>query len=198
MLGVDWELADGAYRIKHIVSGGALGRRRALAARRARRRREGRATTCSRSTACRSTPSKDPWAAFEGLADETVLLTVNSTPSTSGARQVAVKCLVERSRAAVPRVDRAAPRARREGHRRQGRLRLRAEHRRRRAERARAPVHGAVDASDGLIVDERFNSGGQIPDRFIELLNRPMLSYWAVRDGAAAAMAAGRRIAGRW
>ena len=37
---------------------------------------------------------------------------------------------------------------------------------------------------DGLIVDERFNSGGQIPDRFIELLNRPMLAYWAVRDGA--------------
>ena len=36
----------------------------------------------------------------------------------------------------------------------------------------------------GLIIDERFNSGGQIPDRFIELLNRPALSYWAVRDGA--------------
>ena len=27
---------------------------------------------------------------------------------------------------------------------------------------------------DGLIIDERFNSGGQIPDRFIELLNRPI------------------------
>jgi tricorn protease len=36
---------------------------------------------------------------------------------------------------------------------------------------------------DGLIIDERWNSGGQIPDRFIELLNRPMLSYWAVRNG---------------
>ena len=35
---------------------------------------------------------------------------------------------------------------------------------------------------DGLIVDERFNSGGQIPDRFVELLNRPLLAYWAVRD----------------
>jgi tricorn protease len=35
---------------------------------------------------------------------------------------------------------------------------------------------------DGLIIDERFNSGGQIPDRFIELLNRPALSYWASRD----------------
>ena len=37
---------------------------------------------------------------------------------------------------------------------------------------------------DGSIIDERWNGGGQIPDRFIELLNRPMLAYWAVRDGA--------------
>ena len=37
---------------------------------------------------------------------------------------------------------------------------------------------------EGLIIDERFNSGGQIPDRFIELLDRPVLSYWGVRDGS--------------
>ena len=36
---------------------------------------------------------------------------------------------------------------------------------------------------EGLIIDERFNSGGQIPDRFIELLDRDPLAYWAVRDG---------------
>jgi tricorn protease len=36
---------------------------------------------------------------------------------------------------------------------------------------------------EGLIVDERFNSGGQIPDRLIELLNRKPLAFWAVRDG---------------
>ena len=36
---------------------------------------------------------------------------------------------------------------------------------------------------DGLIVDERFNDGGQIPDRFIELLDRKPLAFWAVRDG---------------
>src|SRR5262249_61434160 len=35
---------------------------------------------------------------------------------------------------------------------------------------------------DGLIIDERWNNGGQIPDRFIELLHRPILSYWAVLD----------------
>ncbi|GGK10263.1 tricorn protease [Yeosuana aromativorans] len=36
---------------------------------------------------------------------------------------------------------------------------------------------------EGLIIDERFNSGGQIPDRFIELLDRDPLAFWAVRDG---------------
>src|SRR3546814_1308192 len=34
-----------------------------------------------------------------------------------------------------------------------------------------------------MISDERFNNGGQIPDRCIELLNRPALAYWDVRDG---------------
>jgi tricorn protease len=35
---------------------------------------------------------------------------------------------------------------------------------------------------EAIIVDERFNGGGQVPDRFIELLNRPLLNYWAVRE----------------
>src|SRR5262249_59435007 len=38
-------------------------------------------------------------------------------------------------------------------------------------------------AKDALIVDERWNSGGQIPTRFIELLNRPSTNSWAVRAG---------------
>ena len=35
----------------------------------------------------------------------------------------------------------------------------------------------------GLIIDERFNSGGKIPDRFIGMLNWKPLAFWAVRDG---------------
>jgi len=35
---------------------------------------------------------------------------------------------------------------------------------------------------DAMVIDERFNSGGQIPDKFVELMNRPILSYWARRD----------------
>ncbi|MGH7243363.1 MAG: S41 family peptidase [Phycisphaerales bacterium] len=38
-------------------------------------------------------------------------------------------------------------------------------------------------AMDALIIDERWNGGGQIPTRFIELLNRPNTNYWARKDG---------------
>ncbi len=34
-----------------------------------------------------------------------------------------------------------------------------------------------------MLIDERWNGGGQIPNRFIELLNRPRTNYWARRDG---------------
>jgi tricorn protease-like protein/C-terminal processing protease CtpA/Prc len=36
---------------------------------------------------------------------------------------------------------------------------------------------------DGLIIDERWNGGGQLPHRFVELLDRPLTNYWALRDG---------------
>lgn len=35
---------------------------------------------------------------------------------------------------------------------------------------------------EALIIDDRWNGGGQIPTRFIELLNRPVTNYWARRD----------------
>jgi len=38
---------------------------------------------------------------------------------------------------------------------------------------------------EALIIDERWNGGGQIPTRFIELLNRPVTNYWARRDSMA-------------
>jgi len=34
-----------------------------------------------------------------------------------------------------------------------------------------------------VILDERFNGGGSIADYIIDLLNRPILSYWATREG---------------
>lgn len=127
-------------------------------------------------------PGRDPWAAFDGLADQAVTLTVNSKPTLEGSRQVVVKAMKDETEL---------------------RFREWIEQRRKRVEEATGGKAGyiyvqstGVDAQGelvrqfmaqwqkaGLVIDERFNSGGQIPDRFIELLNRPLLSYWATRDG---------------
>ena len=37
---------------------------------------------------------------------------------------------------------------------------------------------------DAIIVDERFNGGGQVADYYIDILRRPLGAYWAMRYGA--------------
>lgn len=124
----------------------------------------------------------DPYAAFEGLADKTVELTVNAKPSWDGSKTVVVKTMANETR-----------------------LRNLAwiEENRKKVDEASGGKIGYIYVPDtgvngqnelvrqfygqwnkeGLIIDERFNNGGQIPDRFIELLNRKPLAYWDVRDG---------------
>jgi tricorn protease len=181
MLGVDWELANGAYRIKHIVRGGAqdIDVRSALAEPGVDVK-EGDYVLAVNGVAL--DPARDPWSSFQGLAGQPVTLTVSAKPSADPSRQVVVRCL---------------------GDEVELRFREWIEQRRRRVEEATGGKAGyiyvqstGVDAQNelerqfmaqwtkpGMIIDERFNSGGQIPDRFIELLNRPLLSYWATRDG---------------
>ena len=36
---------------------------------------------------------------------------------------------------------------------------------------------------EGAVVDERFNSGGQAADYVIDYLRKPLMSYWAMREG---------------
>ena len=124
----------------------------------------------------------DPWASFQGLGDRTVILTVSGAPAGGMSRQVVVKTLTDETEL---------------------RFREWIEERRRIVDKATNGRVGyiyvqstGVDAQnelmrqfmaqwrkDGLVIDERWNSGGQIPDRFIELLHRPIVAYWAVRDG---------------
>ena len=181
MLGVNWALENGAYRIKQIVRGGPWD----VAARSPLDEPGVDVKAGEYVLAVNGVPldtKRDPWAAFQGLGDKTVVLTVSSTPSATGTRQVIVKCLADETEL---------------------RFREWIEERRRIVDKASGGKIGyiyvqstGVDAQnelvrqfmaqwrkDGLVIDERWNSGGQIPDRFIELLNRPILAYWAVRDG---------------
>ena len=181
MLGVDWELANGAYRVKHIVRGGVQDIDvRSPLAEPGVNVKEGDYILAVNGVPLDA--GRDPWAAFDGLADQAVTLTVNSKPAVEGSRQVVVRAMKDETEL---------------------RFREWIEQRRKRVEEATGGKAGyvyvqstGVDAQGelvrqfmaqwqkaGLIIDERFNSGGQIPDRFIELLNRPLLSYWATRDG---------------
>ncbi len=126
--------------------------------------------------------TRDPWAAFQGLADKPTFLTVNSKPTAEGAREVLVQPLgsesalrhyawIESNRLRVEKASGGrigyiyVPNTGIDG---QNEL-----YRQFRAQYTKA----------GLIVDERWNSGGQIPDRFIELLGRKVTNFWGVRDG---------------
>jgi tricorn protease len=36
---------------------------------------------------------------------------------------------------------------------------------------------------EGAVIDERFNGGGSAADYMVDMMNRPVLNYWATRDG---------------
>lgn len=41
----------------------------------------------------------------------------------------------------------------------------------------------AQQHKQGAIIDERFNGGGSAADYFVDIMSRPLMSYWATRDG---------------
>ena len=44
---------------------------------------------------------------------------------------------------------------------------------------------------DGAVIDERFNGGGSAADYIVDALKKPVLSYWAAREGMDATTPAG-------
>ncbi len=182
MLGVDFELHDGAYRIAHIHRAAP----RDLDSRGPLERpglevHEGDYLLAVNGVAL--DPARDPWAAFQGLAGHTITLTLSAKPTLDeSAREVLV----------VP-----------SGNDQGLRYREWVEHNRTYVDRKSGGRVGYIHvpdtgirgqnelyrqffgqlSKDALIIDDRWNGGGQIPTRFIELLARPLTNYWAVRDG---------------
>ena len=181
LLGVDFKVENGAYRIAKVYDAGP-------------RRNEYRSPLAAPGVnvgegayllGVNGAPldiSKDPWAAFEGLAGKTVELTISDRPGAAGARAVLVSALSSEAK-----------------------LRELAwvEDNRRKVETASNGEIGYIFVPDtsrngqnelmrqyraqfkkkGLVIDERFNSGGALGDRLVELLNRPPLVYFSVRNG---------------
>ena len=181
LLGADFTLENGAFRIKKILRGADWDAQvRGPLAQPGLKVKEGDYLFAVNRIPLDT--RQDPWAAFQGLAGKTVLLTVNDKPSSEGARDILVETLasdyqlrywdwIEANRRYVEQAS-------------NGRIGY-----------IYVPDTGIGGQNDlvrqfrgqwdkaGLIIDERFNSGGQIPDRFIEMLGRKTINYWGVRDG---------------
>ncbi|TVQ61674.1 MAG: peptidase S41 [Phycisphaerales bacterium] len=185
LLGADFELHDGAYRIVRIYEGAAWDvDARGPLSQPGVNVREGDYLLAVDGVEIDT--SKDVYAAFLGLAGRPVALTFSDRPELDADGTNERRVVVEPMRSEAS-------------------LRYRAwvEDNRRLVEEATDGRVGYVHVPDtgingqnelfrqffgqtqteALVVDERWNGGGQLPNRFIELLNRPRTNYFARRDG---------------
>jgi tricorn protease len=181
LLGADYEVADGAYRIRRIFPG--LNWRPELRAPLTEpgvNVREGEYILAVNGRALR--PPTSIYQLFEQTADRITELRISPTPDDADARTVTVRPIDDESR-------------------------LRhwswVEQNRRRVSElsgARAAYIYLADTSragyeafnryyfsqldkQAVVLDERFNGGGYVADYIIDLLDRPVLSHWATREG---------------
>ena len=180
-LGVNWELSDGAYQIKDIIADAPWDTEvRSPLLLPGVNVHEGDYVLAVNGQPVDVT--KAPWASFAGLADKTVELTINSKPTMEGARKVLVKALFDETRLRnLAWIETNRKRVDEESKGTVGYIYV-----------PSTGIDGQTELErqfmaqfnkQGLIIDDRFNNGGQIPDRFIELLDRKPLAFWAVRDG---------------
>lgn len=182
LLGVDFELHQGAYRIARIYQGapwdvdarGPLSQPGVEVA-------EGDYLLAVNGVPLSA--ERDPWSAFQDKAGQNLTLTVSAEPVLDEeARELVVHTLgndaslryrawIERNRAYVQ--EKSGGRV--------GYIYV-----------PNTGVDGQNDLirqysgqlhEEALIIDERWNGGGQIPTRFIEMLNRPITNYWARPHG---------------
>lgn len=180
-LGADYKLENGQYRISTIISGSAWD----VEARSPLNKPGVKVDVGDYILAVNGQAidtSKPIYAAFQGLADKVVELTVNNTASTTGARKVIVEPVSSETRLRhLAWIENNRKRVDEATNGKVGYIYVRSTGRDGQRELVRQ-FYGQMQ-KEGLIIDERFNSGGQIPDRFIELLDRDPLAFWAVRDG---------------
>lgn len=181
LLGADYEVVDGYYRIRRIYSGlNWHPELRAPLTEPGVNVREGEYLLGVNGKPLRSPTSI--YQLFEKTADRITDIQVSPTPDQADARSVMVRPIadeiplrhwswVEQNRAYVN--ERSA-----------GRVAY--------IYMADTGLHGYEAFNryyfsqldrQALVLDERFNGGGSVADYVVDLLNRPVLSYWATREG---------------
>ena len=173
-LGIDWEKNDNQYRIKRIVKPAKWDTEvRSPFDKPGVDVKEGDYILSVNGVSL--DPGKDPYAAFEGLSGKTVKLEISRSGKKEDAKDVIVECLspgqennlrylewIEINRKMVDDLSGGQL----------GYIYMSNTAARGQLELVRM-FYGQLDKK-GFILDERFNGGGQLADRFLELLQRPV------------------------
>ncbi len=180
-LGIDWEKSNGLFKVKRIVRGADWDHEvKSPLDEPGIDVNEG--DYIFEVNGVPLTEFSDPWMAFAGTAGKTVEIKTGKTNNLSEAKNILVTPLrsetrlrnlewIENNRKYVDKISGGkigyiyVPSTGLDGQHELVRM------------------FYAQHEKEGLIIDERFNNGGQIPDRFVELLNRKPLAYFNVRDG---------------
>ncbi len=126
-------------------------------------------------------PNKEPYAAFEGLDGKTVVLKVSKSGNISDAKDIVVTCLTGTQEGNIRYLDWIEKNRLRVEQLSGGKLGY--VYMTNTAGRGQLDLvkmyYGQLD-KEGFIIDERFNGGGQLADRFLELMTRPVIYnlYW--------------------
>ncbi len=174
-LGIDWELKNNLFRIKRIV------------------------TPAVWDTEVRSPldqpgveivagdyvlsvngvaldPRQDPYAAFEGLSGKTVSLVVSRTGKAEEGKPHVVKCLTQQEESTLRYLEWIEKNRKMVDRLSNGQLGY--VYMSNTADRGQLELvrmyYGQLNKK-GFVIDERFNGGGQLADRFLELLKRPVV-----------------------
>ncbi|WP_019670427.1 S41 family peptidase [Eudoraea adriatica] len=124
---------------------------------------------------------KEPFAAFEGLDGKTVALKISKTGNVSDAKEVIVTCLTDDQESNIRYLDWIEQNRLMTEKLSDGKLGY--------VYMTNTSTRGQLDLvkmyygqldKEGFIIDERFNGGGQLADRFLELMTRPVIYnlYW--------------------
>ncbi len=179
-LGCDYALEEGAYRIKRIIQTAPWDSVRSPLRQPAINVKEGDWLIAVNGHTL--DVKEDPWAAFQGLADRPVVITVNDKPNRDGARDVLVQTIGSES--TLRHLAWIESNRRRVNDASGGKIGyIYVKNTGQDGQSELYKQFRAQYTKPGLIIDERWNSGGQIPDRFVELLGRSTLNYYGVRDG---------------
>ncbi len=120
-------------------------------------------------------PGKDPYAAFDGLSGKTVSLKISSTGKKEDAKDLVVKCLTRDEESTLRYLEWIEDNRKMVEKLSDGKLGY--IYMSNTADRGQLELvrmfYGQLDKK-GFVLDERWNGGGNLADRFLELLQRPV------------------------